>query len=232
MMMDPFRIYLGFRCLQQIDQDITRPFLIIINNSIWLVIAASSYLSFFESEETFPDVPEEFTFRETIFFVMTSMPVVGYGSAVVTTAGRIFLIFMLSVVFIAIPDQSSKIYTLLSSKSIYERRKYKATENIPHIVLIGHVSDSAMFNFLLEYFHEDHTDQQRNCVIMLPQRPSADTEMRLMNKQYVSTVLYMEGNTLDHKDLKRCLIEKARTVVILSDKLTNDASSIDTHTIL
>jgi hypothetical protein len=67
---------------------------------------------------------------------------------------------------------------------------------------------------------------------MLPQRPSADTEMRLMNKQYVSTVLYMEGNTLDHKDLKRCLIEKARTVVILSDKLTHDASSIDTHTIL
>ena len=53
-----------------------------------------------------------------------------------------------------------------------------------------------------------------------------------MNKQYVSTVLYMEGNTLDHKDLKRCLIEKARTVVILSDKLTHDASSIDTHTIL
>lgn len=65
---------------------------------------------------------------------------------------------MLGFTFAAIPDYSAKIYTLLASKSIYERRKYKASENIPHIVLIGSVSDTAMFNFLIEYFHEDHSD--------------------------------------------------------------------------
>lgn len=142
------------------------------------------------------------------------------------------MLIMLGFVFATIPEQSGKIYTLLSSKSIYERRKYKSTENIPHIVMIGNVSDTAMFNFLVEYFHEDHSDLQRNCVIMLPHRPSPDTEMRLMHKNYASTVLYMQGNTLDHKDLKRCLLEKAKTVVILSDKLTYDAQKIDTHTIL
>ena len=163
---------------------------------------------------------------------MTSVSVVGYGSSVVTGAGRFFLLIMLGFVFATIPEQSGKIYTLLSSKSIYERRKYKSTENIPHIVMIGNVSDTAMFNFLVEYFHEDHSDLQRNCVIMLPHRPSPDTEMRLMHKNYASTVLYMQGNTLDHKDLKRCLLEKAKTVVILSDKLTYDAQKIDTHTIL
>lgn len=67
----------------------------------------------------------------------------------------------------------------------------------------------------------------------MPHRPSPETEMRLMHKSYVTSVVYMEGNTLDHSDLKRCLVEKARTVVILSDKLARqDASKIDTHTIL
>jgi hypothetical protein len=104
MMLDPIRLYLNKRCIAFIDQDITRPVLNIINNSLWLVITSSSYISFVETEETFPEVPELFTFQETSFFVITSMPVVGYGSYVQTTAGRIFLIFMLTVVFIAIPD--------------------------------------------------------------------------------------------------------------------------------
>lgn len=158
MMMDPFRLYLGNRVIMYIDKDITRPVLNIINNSLFMVIASSSYIGYFENEASFPDVLPAFTFVETLFLVMTSVSVVGYGSSVVTTPGRIFLIILLALVATAIPEQSSKIYSLLSSKSKYERRKYKATENISHIVLIGHVTDSALFNFLIEYFHEDHGD--------------------------------------------------------------------------
>ena len=47
--------------------------------------------------------------------------------------------------------------------------------------------------------------------------------MELMQSKYVSSVFYLEGNPLDQRDLKRCLIEKAKAVIILSDKLSFDA---------
>lgn len=232
MMMDPFRIYMQLRMINYIDAHITREVLYIINNAIFLVLACTSYIAFFENEATFPEVLALFTFQEALFFVMTSVSVVGYGCYAVTTQSRVFLIFFLTIVFTSIPDQSTKILNLISSRSKYERLKYKATEQIPHIVLIGHVTPSSMFNFLQEYFHEDHGDYQRNCVVMMPKPPDADTEMKLMHKKYVSTVYYLQGNPLEKHELKRCLIEKAKTVVILSDKLADDANQSDTHTIL
>ena len=88
----------------------------------------------------------------------TSVSIVGYASYVITLEGRIFLIFCLALVTVAVPDLAGQILTLLSSKSIYERRSYNATDNISHIVLIGHVSRSSFLNFLEEYFHADHGD--------------------------------------------------------------------------
>lgn len=67
---------------------------------------------------------------------------------------------------------------------------------------------------------------------MTPTRPDPNTEMDLMSSQYVSSVYYIEGNPLDQRDLRRCLVEKAKAVIILSDKLSFDAQKEDTHTIL
>jgi hypothetical protein len=45
-------------------------------------------------------------------------------------------------------------------------------------------------------------------------------------------VFYLEGNPLESQELKRCQIEKAKGVIIFSDKLSSDAHKEDTHTIL
>jgi potassium large conductance calcium-activated channel subfamily M alpha protein 1 len=103
---------------------------------------------------------------------------------------------------------------------------------VPHIVLIGAVSQSSLTNFLEEYFHEDHGNKVRHCVLMRPNRPDPNTEMILMKPKFVSTLQYIEGNSLDPNDLKRALVQKAQAVIILSDKFSFEAEHEDTHTIL
>lgn len=53
-----------------------------------------------------------------------------------------------------------------------------------------------------------------------------------MKPEYMSLVHYIEGSTLDQKALKRCKLEKAKAVIILSDKFSYDAEHEDTRTIL
>jgi len=67
----------------------------------------------------FPQPVPNFSFRETIFFVMTSYTFIGYGSYCVTVPGRVFFIVMLLLAFVAIPDQTSQLISLVSSKSKY-----------------------------------------------------------------------------------------------------------------
>lgn len=69
---------------------------------------------------------------------------------------------------------------IVSSKSIYARRRYKSIDKVPHIVILGSVSHIALFNFLEEYLHEDHGDFNRHCVLMQPCRPDPNIELALM----------------------------------------------------
>lgn len=57
-------------------------------------------------------------------------------------------------------------------------------------------------------------------------------ELMMMRPEYMSALHYIEGSTLDQKALKRCKLEKARAVIILSDKFSYDAEHEDTQTIL
>lgn len=173
--------------------------------------------------------------------MMTTIAVIGYLSPVTSEAGKVSMILLMVIVVIVIPNQSSKLVSLIrylhyaslfSSKSIYGRRRYKSIDKVPHIVILGSVSSIALFNFLEEYLHEDHGDFSRHCVLMQPCRPDATIELTLMQPQYASCVFYLEGNPLDSQDLKRCQIENAKAVIIFSDKLSFDAHREDTHTIL
>ena len=86
----------------------------------------------------------------------------------------------LLIAFSIFPVYGQRIVQLLSSKTIYESRKYKSIQDIPHIVLMGHVTHSAMFNFLNEYFHEDHDTDIKHCVVLSQERPDPETQMAIM----------------------------------------------------
>lgn len=119
-------------------------------------------------------------FFDSFFIMMTTIAIIGYISPVRTEAGKVSMIVIMAIVVAVIPNQSSKLVGLISSKSIYARRKYKSIEKVPHIVILGSVTSISLFNFLKEYLHEDHGDFNRHCVIMQPKRPEASIELTLM----------------------------------------------------
>lgn len=198
----------------------------------------AAFLQFIENDYVYSDVNKFYDkgsqkeFFYSFFFTMTTVSTVGYGSHVMSPFGRITLMIFIALVVFRIPDQSTRLVQLINSKSVYASRSYKTIKGVPHIVLIGTVSQTALTNFLEEYFHEDHGKKIRHCVLMRPTRPDPNTELILMKPEFISTLQYIEGNSLDQNDLKRCLVQKAKAVIILSDKFSFDAEHEDTHTIL
>lgn len=53
-----------------------------------------------------------------------------------------------------------------------------------------------------------------------------------MQHQYLGRLFYVEGTTQEQFHLRRCLVQKAEAVIILSDKFSFDADFEDTGTIL
>jgi hypothetical protein len=94
--------------------------------------------------------------------------------------------------------------TLASSKSKYARNKYDAIKTVPHIVLLGTISLNTLKNFLGEYFHTDHGETLKHCVIMVPTNPDPDIEIWLQKESYAKEVTILEGASSSDDDLLRC----------------------------
>lgn len=103
---------------------------------------------------------------------------------------------------------------------------------VPHIVLIGDISHSALVDFLNEYFNKDHGDHKRHCVILQNCIPSIDIQTSIQDPQYKQQVQYLEGSPQNMNDLKRADILRCEAVVILNDKLSSDAGQSDIQVIL
>ena len=102
-MTDTSRVYFMFRIYQLIENDIYREILIILNNSVFLVLFSSGFLTLVENEKNFPEIVVVNNFHNTAFFVMTSISIIGYGSVVSTISGKLYLIGLLTIVMVAIP---------------------------------------------------------------------------------------------------------------------------------
>ena len=76
-----------------------------------------------------------------------------------------------------IPKETGQLLTLLENTSIYSREIYKSNQEIPHLVICGHVSVDAMISFCNELFHNDHGQTEKNVIIIDPAMPTQ--EMRL-----------------------------------------------------
>jgi hypothetical protein len=83
-----------------------------------------------------------------------------------------------------------------------------------------------------EYFHKDHADNKKQCVVMQNCRPSSQILDVLKFPEYDGQVFYLEGDPYDINELKRSDFHRADSIVILNDKLAKDASVADTQVIL
>ena len=94
-----------------------------------------------------------------VYFIFTSLSIVGYNSQTITDEAQIFLLVFLAVAFSFIPQIANEIMDIVGAKSPYALARYdKINEGTPHIVIIGEISASNLRNLLDEYFHKDHCD--------------------------------------------------------------------------
>lgn len=75
-----------------------------------------------------------------LFFVMTTISLVGYGSPMQSTASLMVVTLCLPVFFVYLPEQFGELVRLYQMKSKYARDVYQWNKSVPHIVLLGTVS--------------------------------------------------------------------------------------------
>ncbi|EWS75923.1 calcium-activated potassium channel protein (macronuclear) [Tetrahymena thermophila SB210] len=226
------------RLLIYIDNDTLKELFQIILAALSLVILASGILQFTQrnsvgnigsGKNSNQDIDlNTLPFHYYIYFVMITISTLGYDNPFNNSVIRILIIFLLIFSFIFVPQYSSKLINLLSKKSFFARRSYKVVESVSHVVVTGVVSSTAAENFFQELFHQDHGDQAKHALLLLPHAPDGQLENLLSNPN----LFYMEGQPSNDNDLKRCQLEKAKSVIILCNKQSSDPHWEDSQTIL
>ena len=163
---------------------------------------------------------------------MTTISVIGYGNEMISTGPRLVIIVLIIWAISVVPSKAGEIVNLISRRSAYADYKYKIISKVPHVVLIGSISLKNAVNFFDEYFHLDHGNNTRHCIIIKGTRPDKKMENLLQYPKYLSKVHYLEGNPHDRKTFVRARLEKATNVVIMCNNLTSDPPKEDANTIL
>lgn len=170
------------------------------------------------------------TLHSTLFFIMTTIGIIGYNSTITSILGRLIIIGVIILSVYEIPSECSDLMVQLSSKSVYARTTYKKLNGVEFILISGNVSVGSVIVLLKEYFHPDHGENERHALILMPQSP--DNNMKSLLQDYPNKLFYLEGDPLKLNDLQRCQFKKASMIMLLCNKQTNDSSAEDSKTII
>lgn len=138
------------RCRSYMDSEVNKQLLSIVLSITALIVTAAACLHF---NCQFQPINNELQFHYFIYFVMTTISTMGYSNPFPTVESRILIIILIAFAFFFVPAQSGKLIRHMSSKSLYARNSYKASEAISHIVIMGTISTIALENFIKELFH-------------------------------------------------------------------------------
>ena len=134
-----------------------------------------------------------------------------------------------------IPTQLSELSKVNSLVSVYARKAYsgnKTNKNAMHILLLGDAPPDAIKTFFSELFHPDHGFSETHLVLMRPKKPNEELNLVLANSNYESRVTFIQGNPIYPRDLKRCLAEKAKCCIILSNQFCQNPTLEDQRNVI
>ena len=173
------------------------------------------------------------SFHDFLYYTVVTIATVGYGELYpLSEQGRIVIICLIFLAAYMIPKETGQLLTLLENTSIYSREIYKSNQEIPHLVICGHVSVDAMISFCDELFHMDHGQTEKNVIIIDPAMPSQEMRLFLHAGKYEVNLRYLQGDPMLEKDLDRTDIIKAKATVILTNKYSDKPHSTDHKNIL
>ena len=172
-------------------------------------------------------------FHHYIYFSIVSLTTVGYGEIIPKTIlGQWMIIFLVVVILVVIPDKTTDLINLSNAQTIYERKKYISTPDVPYVVVIGDIELAPFKNFCKEYFHTDHGIGYRHIVILINKPPNKSTENFLNQKDNSKFIIYLQGDPMNNNDLLRADILNAKSCIIFTNKNTKDPYSGDHQSLL
>ena len=172
-------------------------------------------------------------FHHYLYFIIVSLTTVGFGEIMPKSImSQAMIIILVIVILVVVPDQINELINLSNSQTIYERKEYISSEDVPFVVLIGNISLDALRSFSEEYFHKDHGKFYRHIVLLINKYPSRQLKAFLNEKDNNKFIIYLQGDPMKNSDLLRADILKAKSCIIFSNKNTKDPFSEDQRALL
>ena len=172
-------------------------------------------------------------FHHYLYFIIVSLTTVGYGEIrPVSFLSQFMIIALVVVIVIVIPNQTNELINLSNFQTIYERKEYISSEDVPFIILIGNIGIDALRSFCEEYFHKDHGKFYRHIVLLINKFPNKQFESFLNEKDNNRFIFYLQGDPMKSSDLLRTDILKAKSCIIFTGKNTKDPFSEDQRALL
>jgi hypothetical protein len=164
-----------------------------------------------------------FSLLDALYLAVITASTIGYGDLYpTTTTSRIVVLLIVSVLFVIIPRETTKLTELLSRSTRYAKPLTRSPDG--HVILCGDVSLSAAARFLAEFYHEDHGAVARKKVaIMRPSEPTSEWTGLLHSPRYEAVVQYVLGSPLIRDDLERVSVTSADAVFVMTGSETSSA---------
>ncbi|PVU99513.1 hypothetical protein BB559_000630 [Furculomyces boomerangus] len=189
-----------------------------------LTISSFSYIIIYITRENTSD--QIMSFGDVLFFAGVSS-VTGLTSDLApdTFFTKGVAVFVMALGIIWLPAKTSEILALVDERNPYPV-KYVSEPNQNHVILIGDLWFGTLFEFLREFFSEDHglSIVNTQIVLMSETPPDKNTEMLLTDPSYKKSLKFVSGSPASYRDLENVRAEKASSIFVLSSKNTNESN--------
>ncbi|KAJ2723300.1 hypothetical protein GGI07_002728 [Coemansia sp. Benny D115] len=168
-------------------------------------------------------------FDEALFFIAVSA-ITGLSSDIEpdTWFTRGIVLFVMFIGIFWLPPRVSEMLSLWQDRSPWPS-SFEAEANQMHVLVIGDLEYAALFEFLREFFCEDHGIRTVNTVVVVMSETSPGKEVAelLADPAYVNRVKFVLGSPTSFAQLAKVQTRRAQAVFILSSKAGADAAKED-----
>ena len=119
-----------------------------------------------EREKYLSEVELDLNFMDSLYFVVVTLLTVGYGEITpLSYRGKLIVIVIMVLTIVLIPRQSTELIRLMGMQSQYRRNSFRSPDS-NHVLVAGNISVNSMKSFLLELFHEDHSNPRGAAIVL------------------------------------------------------------------
>ncbi|KAJ1814305.1 hypothetical protein LPJ75_002830, partial [Coemansia sp. RSA 2598] len=168
-------------------------------------------------------------FDEALFFIAVSS-ITGLSSDIEpdTWFTRGIVLFVMFIGIFWLPPRVSEMLSLWQDRSPWPS-EFEAESNQAHVLVIGDLEYSTLFEFLREFFCEDHGIRTVNTVVvvMSEKSPGKEVSELLSDPAYVNRVKFVLGSPTSFTQLSDVQARRAQAIFLLSSKAGSDAAKED-----